>query len=124
LVLREIAGIRTVGAATSEEALKLAQRRRFDAVLSDINRWPGLNGLDFLKVFKHAHPTVPVIIVSGSVDEATARRARWLRAHDCMAKPFDCRKLAELVRAAIRSRKMCRSLVRSRRRARFGGASQ
>ena len=88
LVLREMAGIHAVGAATSEEALKLAQRRKFDAVVSDIVR-PGMDGLAFLEVFKRAHPTVPVIIASGVLDEATARQARWLRAFDCLPKPFD-----------------------------------
>jgi DNA-binding NtrC family response regulator len=118
VVLQEMAGIRTVGAATSEEALKLARRRKFDAVISDISR-PNMNGLDFLKVFKHAHPTAPVIIVSGILDEATACRARWLRAFDCLAKPFDCRELVDVVRAAIASRRVCRTVLRSRRRARL-----
>lgn len=111
VVLREMAGIQTVGAATSAEALKLARRRKFDVVLSDINRWPGMNGLAFLKAFKRAHPTVPVIIVSGVMNDATARRARWLRAFDCLPKPFEVRELLGLVRAAIASRKMCRSIT-------------
>ena len=54
VVLREMAGIRAVGAATSEEALKLARRRNFDVVISDIVR-PGMDGLAFLEVFKRAH---------------------------------------------------------------------
>ena len=119
LVLREMAGIQTVGAATSAEALKLARRRKFDVVLSDINRWPGMNGLAFLKAFKRAHPTVPVIIVSGVMNDATARRAKWLRAFKCLPKPFSCCELVEAVRAAIASRKVCRTVLRSRRRARF-----
>ncbi len=47
VVLRDLAGVHTVGAGTSEEALNLARRHKFDVVLSDINRWPGLNGLEF-----------------------------------------------------------------------------
>jgi len=118
-ILREMAGIQTMGAATSEEALKLAQRREFDVVLFDINRWPGMNGLAFLKVFKRAHPTVPVIIISGVMDDATARRAKWLRAFDCLSKPFAFWELVELVQAAIASRRVCRTVLRSRRRKRF-----
>lgn len=118
MVLRDMAGIRSVGAATSEEALKLARRRRFDAVISDINR-DGMNGLDFLTAFKRAHPTVPVIIASGALDAATVRRARWLRAFDCLPKPFAFWELVQLVRAAIASRKPCRTVLWSRRRERF-----
>jgi DNA-binding NtrC family response regulator len=114
LVLHETAGVHTVGAATSDDALKLAQRRRFDAIISDINR-PGMNGLDFLKVFKQSHPTVPVIIASGVLDEATARRARWLRAFDCLPKPFQVWELLGVVRAAIASKRMCRTLLLSSR---------
>jgi DNA-binding NtrC family response regulator len=119
LALREMAGIHTVGAATSEEALKLARRRKFDVVLSDINRWPGMNGLAFLKVFKRAHPTLPVIIVSGVLDEATARRARRLRAFDCLPKPFEAWELLGVVRAAIASRRVCRTVLRSQKGRRF-----
>jgi two-component system, response regulator YesN len=112
MVLREMAEIHAVGAATSEEALKLAQGRNFDVVISDIVR-PGMNGLEFLKVFKQYHPTVPVIIASGVLDEATARKAKWLRAFDCLPKPFLCCELVEAVRAAIASRKVCRTGLRS-----------
>ena len=114
VVLREMAGIHTVGAATSEDALRLAQRRKFDAVISDINR-DGMDGLEFLRIFKQLRPTVPVIIASGALDEATARRARWLRAFDCLAKPFDCRALVALVRTAIASKRLCRTLLLSSR---------
>ena len=114
VVLREMAGIHTVGAATSEDALRLAQRRKFDAVISDINR-DGMDGLEFLRIFKRLRPTVPVIIASGALDEATARRARWLRAFECLPKPFDCRKLVALVRTAIASKRVCRTGSRNSR---------
>ena len=119
IVLREMAGIRTVGAATSEEALRLVQRRKFDVVLSDINRWPGMNGLDFLKVFQQSHAPVPVIIPSGSLDEAAARLVRWLRAFDCLPKPFACREIVAMVRSALASRRTCRTASRSCRSSRW-----
>ena len=112
LVLRETAGIHAVGAATSEEALRLAQRRKFDAVLSDIVR-PGLDGLAFLEAFKRAHPTVPVIIASGVLGVAIARRARWLRAFDCLPKPFGCDEIVTMVCSALASRRVCRTVLRS-----------
>jgi DNA-binding NtrC family response regulator len=110
LVLREMAGCRVVTAATSEEALGLARRRRFDVVTSDLSRC-GMNGLEFLKVFKQAHPTVPVIIVSAVLNDATACRAKWLGAFDCLPKPFQLRELVDLVQAAITSRKVCRTML-------------
>ena len=50
---------------------------------------------------------------SAGYDEATARRAKWLRAFDCLPKPFACRGLVEVVRAAIASKKVCRTVLRS-----------
>ena len=114
-LLRRTMVVRVMVAENSAEGLRLARRRKFDVVLSDINRWPGMNGLAFLRIFKHAHPTVPVIIVSGVMDNATARRAKWLRAFDCLAKPFDCRELVGMVRAAIASKRVCRTLLLSSR---------
>ena len=111
-VLRDKAGIHAVGAATSEEALKLAHRRNFDAVISDIVR-PGVDGLAFLEVFKRAHPAVPVIIASGVLGEDTTRYARWLRAFDCLPKPFDCHEIKTMVRSALASRRVCRTVLRS-----------
>jgi two-component system, NtrC family, nitrogen regulation response regulator GlnG len=113
-----MAGCRVVTAATSQEALALAQRRSFDVVTSDLSRC-GMNGLEFLKVFKQAHPTVPVIIVSAVLNDATARRARRLRAFECLPKPFQLRELVALVREAITSRKVCRTVLWPRRRKRF-----
>jgi DNA-binding NtrC family response regulator len=118
LVLRDRAGINAVGAATSEEALKLAQRRSFDAVISDIVR-PGMDGLAFLEVFKRAHPAVPVIIASGVLGEDTTRQARWLRAFDCLPKPVACHEMIATVRAAIASKRGCRSVLRSCRSSRW-----
>jgi DNA-binding NarL/FixJ family response regulator len=114
VVMREVAGIRSVGAATSEEALKLARRRRFDAVISDIVR-PGMDGLEFLRTFKQLRPTVPVVIASGVLDDATARRAKRLRAFDCLPKPFAFCELVAVVRSAIQSKRVCRTELLSSR---------
>lgn len=118
LILWERLGVRTVGAASSEVALSLAQQRKFDVVTSDLTR-AGMNGLEFLRVFNQAHPTVPVIIVSAALDEAKTRRARCLGAFGCLSKPFTCGGLVGLVRAAIASRRVCRTVLRLRRRTRF-----
>jgi len=117
-ILWEMANIHAVGAATSEEALKLVRRCNVDAVISDIVR-PGMDGLEFLRICKQLRPSVPIIIASGVLDDATARRARRLRAFECLPKPFSCCQLVAAVRAAIASGRMCRTVLWSRRRARF-----
>jgi CheY-like chemotaxis protein len=74
MFLEQKAGVRVVEAETSEQALRLARRRRFDLVISDIVR-PGMDGLTFLRAFKKAHPSVPVMIVSGALSPALRQRA-------------------------------------------------
>lgn len=120
VVLGEMAGVRVIGAETSEEALDLARRHKFDVVTSDLNR-PGMNGLEFLRRFKQAHPTTPVLIISAALHEAVIRRARWFRAFGCLSKPFMCCELVELVQRAIASKKVCRTVRRARRSSRFTG---
>jgi CheY-like chemotaxis protein len=112
-VLRRMMGVRVMGAENSAEGLRLARRRKFDLVTTDINR-PGMNGLSFLRVFKRVQPTTPVIVISGVLDEATARWARWLRAFDCLPEPFAAWELVGMVQAAIASRRVCRTVSRGR----------
>jgi DNA-binding NtrC family response regulator len=78
-----------------------------------------MNGLDSLKVFKQSHPPVPVIIASGVLDEAAARHARWLRAFDCLPKPFACHEVITMVRSAPAGRGVCRTILRSCRSSRW-----
>jgi DNA-binding NtrC family response regulator len=110
LVLRMKAGVRAVGVATSAEALKLARWTRFDLVTTDLCR-SGMDGLAFLRAFKTAHPTVPVVVISGILDEANTRRAKRLRAFDCLPKPFTYRELLSVVRAALARGKACPTTV-------------
>jgi len=90
-----------VEADTSERALELARRRRFDLVISDITH-PVMNGLELLKVLKKEHPGVPVMIVSGSLNEATSYWAEQLGACCWVEKPFDARTVLHAVADAFK----------------------
>jgi CheY-like chemotaxis protein len=81
------AGVRVLSATTSDEALQLARKNpKLDLVISDIRR-PGLNGIEFLEVFKKERPSVPVIMVSGALSNAVRQRAYRLGAAACYSKP-------------------------------------
>ena len=60
-------------AESAEEALKLIGDERWDLVLMDIDL-PGRSGLDILLDVKHAHPKLPVLMVSGISNSETALR--------------------------------------------------
>lgn len=71
---------------TSEQALELASHLDFDVVISDLCR-PGMDGLEFLQLFKKAHPRTPVVILSGHACGETEKRAYELGAFICLEKP-------------------------------------
>ena len=98
-----LAGIRTVEAASGAQALDLLRHQRFSAVLLD-NRMPDMTGLETLVALR-ARPetrTLPVILVTG--DEEVADRVRGLQAgaDDYVVKPFHPDELVARVRAQLR----------------------
>lgn len=54
-------------ANNSEEALLLAEQQPFDVVITDY-RMPGINGVDFLILFKRLQPDAIRIVLSGLAD--------------------------------------------------------
>ncbi len=102
-ILRARARCRVVVAETSEKALRLAKHDEFDVVISDLSR-PGMDGLQFLKAFKLAHPDTPVIIYSGALDSTRQRRAYRFGAFRCLSKPQMTDTILGLVREALEHR--------------------
>ena len=99
-VLEKFAHCRAVGVATSELALRVADRRKVDVVISDLVR-PGMDGFDFLKTFKLAYPDTPVIIFSGQVAGARERRAYRLGAFSCLLKPATHNEILRVVNETV-----------------------
>jgi len=99
-VLTIIARCRVIMAETSNGGLALAKKDQVDVVISDLNR-PGVTGFQFLRLFKQAHPNIPVIIFSGSVFGARKRRAHRLGAFRCLAKPGSADAIIKAVGEAL-----------------------
>lgn len=121
--LESKAGCRVVMAETSEQALTLAQERELDAVFSDLNRSPGMDGFQFLKAFKLANPGIPLIVHSATLSPARARKAYRLGAFLCVPKPSALADLLIAVRKALAARrpyrtKLLKSGSRTRHQAR------
>ncbi len=57
-------GHRVTRAATGEEALEIARKRRFDIVLSDVVM-PGMGGLKLAEVLRREQPDLPVVLATG-----------------------------------------------------------
>ncbi len=69
-------------------ALQMVKDIKPHLVLLDI-MMPGISGIDTLKEIKKIDPDIPVIMVTGVSDEATAKSALESGAYDYVMKPID-----------------------------------
>ena len=107
------AGITTLPASESEEALQLARSQKPDLILLDAGL-PGMDAFEVLAALK-ADPAlaeVPVMLVAPKVG-GNRKRAFALGAAGWIAQPFDEEELVVRVRAQLRLRELSRSLARA-----------
>jgi two-component system, NtrC family, response regulator AtoC len=93
-------GFSPVMAFNWREAIKLVRREDYDAVLIDLVM-PEKNGIDTMLELKKIKPAIPMIIVTGHGDIATAVEAIKLGAYDYVTKPPDYPRLFLTIQKAI-----------------------
>ena len=98
------------------EALRLAREHRPDVVLLDI-MVPQLNGWEVCRRLKQDPDlaSIPVIMVSGRVDEGDKVLGFELGADDYVTKPFSPRELLARIRAVLRRRGLADAKEKKRR---------
>jgi len=103
-VLRH-AGLRTLEAATGEEALELAALESPDVILMDI-RLPDMEGSDVLRTLKQDAGTAPIPVVALTSFAMKGDREWFLSTgfDGYLAKPISVREFPEQVRAFCRGR--------------------
>jgi two-component system alkaline phosphatase synthesis response regulator PhoP len=96
-------GYDVVVSADGADALRHARAGQIDAVLLDI-MVPQLNGWEVCRRLKHDAETraIPVIMVTGRVEEGDKVLGFELGADDYVTKPFSPRELVARVRAVLR----------------------
>lgn len=100
--LERVGGLRVVAAASGEEAIALAAAEMPDAIVLDA-MMPGVDGPETLKRLKADPSTaaIPVVFLTGSVQEVERDRFTALGAVGIMGKPFDPMQLANQLRATL-----------------------
>jgi len=81
---------------TAEAALARLETERLDAILLDV-QLPGMSGLDFLQLKPVRALGVPIVAVSGVVNESQARECLRLGAADFLGKPVQLDRLNEVL---------------------------
>jgi DNA-binding NtrC family response regulator len=97
------AGFEVVEAENGAAALEQLRRERFDLVVSDV-QMPVMDGVRLLEAMSAAHPTVPVVLISGSLEVQGKIEACHLGAFDFLKKPFALIELQQIARRAVKSR--------------------
>lgn len=101
----EIAGLRVRGFERAEDALDFVKEDFDGVIVSDI-RMPGMDGLELFRRLKELDADLPVILVSGHADIATAVNAVRLGAYDFLSKPFIPDQLVMSARRALERRRL------------------
>jgi CheY-like chemotaxis protein len=91
-------GYEVLTATSGEEALRIFEKQPIHFILLDL-KMPGMGGLEFLKRICGKEPRVslPVVIMTGYGDLATAREAMSLGVVEYLTKPFDLKELKSIV---------------------------
>lgn len=87
-------GHEAIVAGSGREGLSLLQQKPPDAVFLDIVM-PGMSGIDVLRHIRETHPTLPVIVITGSASLEEIDEVRRLGVTEIIEKPFALKELDE-----------------------------
>ncbi len=99
-ILLQHMGLESVAAADAPEAREQLRGDAFDLVLTDL-KLPGPSGLELLDEIRTAHPTLPVVVITGYGTIQTAIEAIRKGAADYILKPFDNDSLELVLRKTL-----------------------
>ena len=99
-------------AANTTEADEALQRAQVDVVVTD-HDMPGRTGLEWLGAMRRSHPAVMVILLTGHPDIADFKNAeRSQEVVRVMRKPYDPKRLVQLVRNTVKLSRTGRALAK------------
>ncbi|HEX2224427.1 MAG TPA: sigma-54 dependent transcriptional regulator [Thermoanaerobaculia bacterium] len=101
-MIMEYEGYRVEEAGGGHQALARVAERPPDAVVLDI-KMPEMDGLELLKAFRERGYDMPVLMISGHADVATAVEATRRGAYDFFEKPLQRERVLLSLRNAIES---------------------
>ena len=98
--LAKSAGYRAIMFPSAEALLASGALERAGCLISDI-RMPGMDGLELQRRVRTESPRLPVILISGQLDEQVRERALRLGAAAFLYKPFDGEELLREIQRAL-----------------------
>jgi FixJ family two-component response regulator len=98
--LAKSAGYTAIMFPSAEALLASGALERAGCLISDV-RMPGMDGLELQRRVRVESPRLPVILISGHVDEQLRQRALRLGAVAFLYKPFDGEELLRVIQRAL-----------------------
>ncbi len=92
----ELEGYEVVTAPSGEEGLERFRSEVFDVAILDM-KLPGMNGVEVLLAIKELSPGAAVVMVTGFTEPELIEEARGSGALDVVHKPFEIRRIVEIV---------------------------
>ncbi len=99
----ELRGFEVTAAANGEDAIQIADTKKFDLALVDL-KMPGLDGQQVLAALKDRHKYLEVIILTGHGSLQSAVECTKLGAFGYLPKPYEFDKLVETLKEAYEVR--------------------
>jgi len=87
-----------VRAIDPRDALELASLQEFHIAVIDC-QMPGMEGIQLMKLLRHLHDDLEVILISGNYTEEDAAEAVLSGAYDLLRKPIDFARMSEVLYA-------------------------
>lgn len=109
IFLRE-KGFDVAWAHNAEDAVELLRRQSFDILLLD-EQMPGKSGLQAFRELREIAPSLPVVMVTKSEDEATLRGALGVNVDDYIVKPVNPRQVLAAVTRILDGRQIHQQAV-------------
>jgi CheY-like chemotaxis protein len=88
------------------EALKLIVTETFDVLITDLHMPNPSDGFAVITAMRHSQPSALTLLVSGYPDVKSAMEAILLEADQIIVKPFEPRKIADIVHERLLTRKV------------------
>jgi two-component system response regulator HydG len=107
-------GIAVQVATTGDDAFALVAQTEYHAVVTDL-AMPGMHGFELIDRIHSNWPEVPVIVLTGAGDFATAVAAMRAGAYDFVTKPVDLAALTLSVKRAAEKLALRKEVTRLRR---------
>lgn len=98
--LLEVLSISSVAFDRAEPFLTALSTERFDCLITDLHL-PGISGLDLQRRLKALRSSIPVIVITSSLDPLSCNRSMEEGAFAYLTKPFSDKTLIEHVRRAL-----------------------